>query len=528
VTHFLRKPACVLAAAAALVLAGADSSTTAPDAPLMVDVPTMVSIDPALAYLPGTKSLLTATCLKLVNYPDAAGAKGERPVPEASTYPKVSKNRRKWTFHVKKGLTFSDTSTVDAADFVWSYDRLIWSNSPRASFLSKVVGYQAIKDHQRQTAPGIAAVGDAVVFTLRHPDNALPLKLATNFFCALPEGTPFAQITTPVPSAGPYLVQSFVFGHEAVLRRNPSYHGSRPARSELIVIRQANQAQAVQDAQTGTVDLVLDDDLLESSLQGFKKAGTLKLNPGVETDYIALNTTRPLFRSPAMRQAFNFAIDRPAMIRQRGAYAGQRTDQILPPGMIGFKDAKIYPLAGRDLASARRLAAGHCSRKRRCHGVFLTCDNPECVGVAKVVKKDLSRIGVDLKVRVLAGNELYKAERRKGAFDAVIAGWRSAYEDPFDFLDPLLNSHALGSPTNANLSYLDNAGVNRALTAANKLLGSARYQTYGKLDIDVTAHLAPWAAYDNANVHEFASTRVRNYIFQPVYNGADLAALALK
>src|SRR5260221_10364997 len=31
----------------------------------------------------------------------------------------------------------------------------------------------------------------------------------------------------------------------------------------------------------------------------------------------------------------NFAINRPAMLRTRGKYAGKRTDQILPPGIGG-------------------------------------------------------------------------------------------------------------------------------------------------------------------------------------------------
>ena len=47
------------------------------------------------------------------------------------------------------------------------------------------------------------------------------------------------------------------------------------------------------------------------------------------------------------------------MLRVRGAYAGKRTDQILPPGMGGFRDTKTYPLAGSNYAkakAARRLA----------------------------------------------------------------------------------------------------------------------------------------------------------------------------
>ena len=37
-----------------------------------------------------------------------------------------------------------------------------------------------------------------------------------------------------------------------------------------------------------------------------------------------------------------WAIDRPSLVRQFGYLGGGRTDQILPPGMPGFKDAPVY------------------------------------------------------------------------------------------------------------------------------------------------------------------------------------------
>ena len=61
-----------------------------------------------------------------------------------------------------------------------------------------------------------------------------------------------------------------------------------------------------------------------------------------------------------MRQAANNAIDRPGMLRVRGAYAGKRTVQILPPGMGGFQRTKAYPLTGPNYAKAKQLAGSNC------------------------------------------------------------------------------------------------------------------------------------------------------------------------
>ena len=87
------------------------------------------------------------------------------------------------------------------------------------------------------------------------------------------------------------------------------------------------------------------------------------VHPLVETDYVALNTAPPTFGTANMRKAANFAIDRPGMLRVRGAFAGKRTVQILPPGMGGFKRTKVYPIQGSNVAKAKELAGGRTASR---------------------------------------------------------------------------------------------------------------------------------------------------------------------
>ena len=46
------------------------------------------------------------------------------------------------------------------------------------------------------------------------------------------------------------------------------------------------------------------------------------------------------------------------MLAQGGYLPGKRTDQILPPGMAGFRDAKLYPEKGADSTTAKKFATG--------------------------------------------------------------------------------------------------------------------------------------------------------------------------
>ena len=251
--------------------------------------------------------------------------------------------------------------------------------------------------------------------------------------------------------------------------------------------------------------------------------GQYQVHQLVETDYVALNTSRPTFASAKLRKAANFAIDRPAMLRVRGAFAGKRTDQILPPNMRGFKDAKIYPLKGADYKKAKSLAGSSCK------GVTLyTATSPTGQNLAQVFKYNLSQIGCDVNVKSFVGFAIYTAAGTKGEpFDAALVGWNQDYPDPYDFMNILLDGNNIHADNN-NLAYFNVGRVNKLLASANRLTGPARYKRYGSLDVTVSKNYAPWASYDNRNMREFVSKRTGGYLFQPANASADLDTFFIK
>ena len=108
-------------------------------------------VDPALAYYQISWQHEYATCAKLLNYPDSAGAKGSQLVPEvAQALPKVSPDGRTYTFTIRKGFKFSPPSNeeVTAETFKYAINRDLnpKMQSPAAQFVSDIVGAQAVID----------------------------------------------------------------------------------------------------------------------------------------------------------------------------------------------------------------------------------------------------------------------------------------------------------------------------------------------------------------------------------------------
>jgi len=355
-------------------------------------------------------------------------------------------------------------------------------------------------------------------------------KLGMPFFQALALNIPTnSHGVNAYPSGGPYYIASRSVGRQIVLKRNRYYHGKRPANPDTMIINvNTNLDQSLLQVRRGEVNYDLGGLPSSAPAQLAKDFGVNRsrffVNQLVETDYVALNTSRATFRQLALRKAANYAVDRPAMLRQRGAYAGKRTDQILPPGMGGFRDVKVYPMQGSNYSRAKALAGNKCGSIR-----LDTTTSAVGQALGQVLKYNFTQMGCNVNIKLFQGFQLYVADGTKGEpFDAAIAGWNQDYPDPYDFIDILLNGQNIHAANNNNLAYLNVPKVNRLMAAANRKIGSARYRAYGNLDILLTKSYAPWAAYDNRNVREFVSSKTGGYVFQPANASADLGTLYIK
>jgi ABC-type oligopeptide transport system substrate-binding subunit len=501
--------------------------------------------DPALDYFQPGWELEYSTCLKLLNYKDGNGPQSSQLVPEAAAgFPKVSAGGKTYDFTVNASWTkFSNGQPVTAASFKAAFDRDAdpKMQSPAVSFFSDVVGAD------KSPVSGVVVKGSHLIIHLTKPAPDFEARVAMPFFCAVPAN--LARDPNGVlapPSAGPYYIASRTPNKEIVVKRNPNYHGKRPHNISEIhyFVGQTLDASYLR-VQQGSTDYAASGIPPAAYAQAAQASGVNAAKPGktqlyvkpiLSVNYFSFNHDRPNFKlgapssDPALgnvnlMKAINYAIDRHAILAQSGYLAGKRTDQILPPGMAGFRDANLYPLKGPNIAMAKKLAQGHTGSGTF---VFYTCNAGSCPLRAQILQFDLKQIGINLDIRPFARAVQFTKEGDKGEpYDIGDDGWLADYADPYDFINVLLDGTTIHDTNNNNLAYFNDPKYNKLMAQAQQLSGDARYAAYGALDVNIMMNAVPWAPRSNQNNRLFVSSHMGNFTYNNVY-GVDFAAITRK
>jgi class 3 adenylate cyclase/ABC-type transport system substrate-binding protein len=491
-----------------------------------------------------------ATCAGLVRYPDAPVPEGWRLEPElAAAMPEVSADGRVYTFKIRPGYRFSPPSNeaVTAETVRSSIERALSPNvvKERAPLLDDLEGVAAYHAGKADHISGVRAQGDTLTIRLTKRSPDFLARLALPFSCVVPRDTPLApggigqtvgyprEAPQTVPAAGPYYIADRLNGEYTILKRNPNYTGPRPHELDAIALREGvDAAEAVRRVQDGSWDGIAgrlfgvsSEDLAPLLEVGSAldqrwgaespaaKEGDQRYfaSPMLGTGFVHFNARRGLFTDQTVREAAAHALDRRALAR---AWNEAPTDQLLPPGMPGFRDRHFYRLDQPDLARAKDLMDGRTGAATI--GIFRNCD--PCLEEARLVKSELARIGIRVRVEDFDDPSAVAANPEAG-IDILEGGWSIYEADPANFLRALLEF-----PPIANWIPSEITAEARRIS---HLDGPVRVAAAAHLADRLVADDVVLATDGNGVVTALLSPRLGCRVFPPLGYGIDLAALCL-
>lgn len=391
----------------------------------------------------------------------------------------VSPHSRTYTFTLRDGVEFSDGTAFDAAAVKANLDRIADPRTKSKYAISLLGPYRdttVVNDHTvrvRFKTPFATFLRNASTTYLGFHSPKSIQEHGSRLCAGGPE-----QVGT-----GPFLLQSYTRGQQAVLVRNPRYTSAPgtaahtgPAYLDRLTFRFVpDPTVRVGSVVGGQVDAA--DDVPPNQLPKVQRSAALKVistdTPGVGYTWY-LNTTDKLFRDRRLRLAVQKAFDGEAAVKAVyfGAYA--RSWSVLSPSTLGY-DPSLKGTWGYDPAAANKLLdeAGWTGRDgdgyRTKDGQRLSTrllfvpeyTSEDRAALDQALQADLKKVGLELKLVPLDA-AAYEPVRNAGKYGLIGFAWGGG--DP-DLLRVLFDSTQLFDDGGDNAARLDDPQVDAALHA---------------------------------------------------------------
>jgi peptide/nickel transport system substrate-binding protein len=475
-------------------------------------------MDPQLSYTAEGWTAMGEVYIPLLTYKHGEGAEGSEVEPGlAKEMPKVSNGGKTYTLFLRPGLKYSDGKPVKASDFPYSVERMFKVNSGGSPFFTSIVGAEQFAKTKTGGIPGIKTndkTGE-IQITLEKPRGTFENELALMFTAPVPKGTPNEDLSAnPPPGTGPYMLKNVKPGSGWEYERNPAwatnskilsgYPTGHVGGAKVTIIR--NPQTQVNDIEQGKYQW-MQNPVPAARYAEVKEnfEGTqFKVNPTISTYYFWMNTKVAPFDDPKVRQAINYAVDPAALER---VYSGQikGTQQILPPGMLGYEKYELYP---HDINKAKELLKE--ANPSDMDITVWTDDESPNNEAGEYYDSLLKELGFNTTLKIINKDNYFTVIGNQSTpnLDTGWADWFEDYPHPNDFFQPLLAGESILKTNNGNFAYWDNKEDNdRIRKLGEEQLEKPQQEEYAALDKKIMEE-APWAPYGTRTLDTFVSSDI--------------------
>ena len=373
-----------------------------------------------------------------------------------------------WTFHLDKGLKWSDGQAFSSKDVLWTFNTMADPKvgSAYASKFANVVGYSDEKSGAATTMSGLTAPDDNTVvfkFTTASPGFLASIAQGASMLI-LPEHVLGSHdktqllndpwFTDPAVGMGPYTMTKFVPDQEVDLTKNKNFREKVGIDNVYLKMLTSDVAEA--QLQTGELDLA---QVAPADLTAVQAISGVNVNSAASPGFLRIVANDTKFPAP-VRQALLQGIDRKTLIKT--IYGGKAdlvnssflTKWAIPSGL------DTYSYSASKAKAALTAAGFDFSKTYTFEWVAGTADRDQAI---TVILQEWNALGVKVQAKQVDGATQLSDIKSK-AYDFTFSGGGTYTLDPASSLAFLTCANAY--PAGGNVGYYCNPAFDAAVAKA--------------------------------------------------------------
>jgi peptide/nickel transport system substrate-binding protein/oligopeptide transport system substrate-binding protein len=452
-----------------------------------------------------------------------------KPLPALAEFWEASRDGRTWTFTLRRGVTFHHGREMTAHDVVYSLTRLLNLKRPLpvAELFRHIQGATEFMQGKTRSVQGLTAVDRYTLQIMLDEPLASALALLGLANAAVVPQEEVEKLgerfgLAPV-GTGPFKFVRWEPNQEIVLAANDHYYEGQPFLDTIvfkIVVGNKLEEMFAEFLQGNLEETIIpsgkrDEVRADPRYQQYQRVHI----PTLSLLYIGFNTQRKPFDDKRVRQAFNYAVNKEAIVQeitQSGHMLYPRASLtatgVLPPGMLGY-DPELQGYS-YDPATAKRLLAdaGYPDGTGFPAVQLWSVDRAESTTAELAAyQRYLAEVGVQVDIHFAPDWPTYRAMLEQGKLPMFRLVWYADIPDPDNMLSPLLHST---SPTNR--TFYRNPWVDQLLEQARREVDEAqRIALYREVE-RIVMDDAPWITQ-----HHY----VLKFLYQPYVQGVEISLL---